>query len=470
MASSSRNSRGTTNCSFILILCFSFISSSQLLSQACHDVDRLALLGFKAQITSDSGNLRTWNASTDCCTWEHITCDTTTGRVVQLNIPGTPDMAAPDETSTFPLTGTLSPTLGNLSSLEFLKINNHYEGLVGPIPPELGNLQNLTVLYLWGNHLSGSIPSSLGNLVHLEALDLSYNQLSGVIPPSLSLLKNLTSIGLEENQFTGRGAEYDNLRAKCDRINADIQARHGFFPLCLKSSQACHDVDRAALLGFKAQITSDGGNLKTWNASTDCCTWEHIACDSTGRAVQLNILSIPEGAGPDEDTSFPMTGTLSPTLRNLSSIELLKINGHPVAEPIPTELGNLRKLTNLNLGFNKLNGSIPSSFGNLINLEYLDLSYNHLSGVIPSALQSLTKLIDFEITTNQITGEIPPEIGNLRSLNYLSLGSNKLNGSIPSSLGNLVNLKSLYLFDNQLSSVVPSSLHSLKNLTTIVIS
>ncbi|KAJ4962415.1 hypothetical protein NE237_022354 [Protea cynaroides] len=209
MASPSKKSRRGTTRSFILILCFSFISSSQLLSQACHDVDRSALLGFKAQITNDNGNLKTWNtSSTDCCTWDHINCDST-GRVIKLEIPGVfrgpvevldaDGVPVPEKTS---MNGTLSPTLGNLSSLQYLELSE-LQGLEGPIPPELGNLQQLTFLNLSGNRLNGSIPSSLGNLINLETLFLSDNQLSGVVPSSIPSLKKLTITYFSGNQLTG---------------------------------------------------------------------------------------------------------------------------------------------------------------------------------------------------------------------------------------------------------------------------
>ena len=56
------------------------------------------------------------------------------------------------------LTGTLSSSLGNLSSLSELNLSNNQ--LSGNIPPELGDLSNLKYLYLDYNQLNGDIPSS----------------------------------------------------------------------------------------------------------------------------------------------------------------------------------------------------------------------------------------------------------------------------------------------------------------------
>ena len=53
------------------------------------------------------------------------------------------------------------------------------DNLTGSIPPSLGNLTGLIQLYLDHNHLSGNIPSSLGNLTGLQTFALGYNNLSG---------------------------------------------------------------------------------------------------------------------------------------------------------------------------------------------------------------------------------------------------------------------------------------------------
>ncbi|KAK9948471.1 hypothetical protein M0R45_004044 [Rubus argutus] len=46
-----------------------------------------------------------------------------------------------------------------------------------------------------------------------------------------------------------------------------------FFILSFLVSQACHSVDRAALLHFKHNIISDPSKLlHSWSLSSDCCS------------------------------------------------------------------------------------------------------------------------------------------------------------------------------------------------------
>ncbi|MCO5558888.1 hypothetical protein L7F22_012478 [Adiantum nelumboides] len=61
----------------------------------------------------------------------------------------------------------------------------------------------------------------------------------------------------------------------------------------------------------------------------------------------------------------------------------------------------------LDLSHNLLTGSIPPSLANITSLETLDLSYNQLSGTIPSTLATLTFLSNFNVAHNKLSGPIP---------------------------------------------------------------
>ncbi|ONK61859.1 uncharacterized protein A4U43_C08F34320 [Asparagus officinalis] len=103
---------------YILGLFFYFSTLVVYPSSACDLVDCSALLAVKSSITSDSsGLLSTRNASTDdCCKWDGVTCDPSTGHVVNLTRPGLGDR--PDD---FPLdtsmSGTISPSIDDLTHL-----------------------------------------------------------------------------------------------------------------------------------------------------------------------------------------------------------------------------------------------------------------------------------------------------------------------------------------------------------------
>ena len=80
--------------------------------------------------------------------------------------------------------GTLSPSIGNLTSLRSLALAN--VNLTGSLPAELGRLNKLVYANLELNRFSGTIPSSLAGLVNLEHLSLLNNKLSGPLPATLA--------------------------------------------------------------------------------------------------------------------------------------------------------------------------------------------------------------------------------------------------------------------------------------------
>ncbi|GLJ28876.1 hypothetical protein SUGI_1475530 [Cryptomeria japonica] len=101
------------------------------------------------------------------------------------------------------LDGTISPVLGNLSSLRYLVLAGNY--LTGTIPSQLGQLRNLWMLRLDNNQLQGTVPPGLSACRSLYYLALSYNQLHGSIPPELSLLKSLKYLYIGANSLTEYG-------------------------------------------------------------------------------------------------------------------------------------------------------------------------------------------------------------------------------------------------------------------------
>jgi len=112
-------------------------------------------------------------------------------RVVALNLPS------------HGLGGSLSPAIGNLSSLRFLNLSSN--GFSGDIPENLGRLQRLRILDL-GYNSSGELPTNLTSCIDLTFLALHYNHLHGRIPAELGFgdkLTRLKILGLAQNNFTG---------------------------------------------------------------------------------------------------------------------------------------------------------------------------------------------------------------------------------------------------------------------------
>ncbi|MCO5553382.1 hypothetical protein L7F22_006903 [Adiantum nelumboides] len=97
--------------------------------------------------------------------------------------------------------GLLSPWLGNLTGLRFLRMSGNTIG--GDIPTSIGMLSQLIMLDLSFNDFSGAIPDSFVMLHNLQSLNLAHNKLVGLIPPFLNKLSCLTELRLESNQLSG---------------------------------------------------------------------------------------------------------------------------------------------------------------------------------------------------------------------------------------------------------------------------
>ena len=316
--------------------------------------------------------------------------------------------------STYGVTGTIPPELGDLTNLERLDLSGFlgYQ-LTGIIPPELGNLTNLETLDLSDNQLTGTIPTELGDLTNLEALNLTRNRLTGPAPPELGSLTNLSSLALGGNELSGS------------------------IPL---------------ELGRLTRLQ----NLYLWgNQLTGPIP------PVLGHLTRLQQLQLSENH---------LTGPIPMELGNLTNLQVLYLWGNQLTGPIPLELSSLANLVKLSLSKNQLTGEIPSMLGTLANLEILALNENQLNATIPPELGRLSSLQELYLWGNQLTGPIPSELGNLGSLKSMFLHENQLSGEIPAELGDLDNLVVLDLSGNQLTGTIPVELGNMDSLVTLDLS
>ncbi|TYJ32034.1 hypothetical protein E1A91_A05G008900v1 [Gossypium mustelinum] len=174
---------------FLFLFSFFLVSATVSLSYEPRNHEVVALISIKRELDDPHGVLNNWDEySVDPCSWAMITCSPE-NLVFALGAPSQS------------LSGTLSRTIGNLTNLHQVLLQNN--NISGEIPPELGTLLKLQTLDLSNNRFSGPIPVSFGLLNSLQYLRLNNNSLSGPFPASLAKTPQLSFLDLSFNNLTG---------------------------------------------------------------------------------------------------------------------------------------------------------------------------------------------------------------------------------------------------------------------------
>uniref|UniRef100_A0A7C9DKG8 non-specific serine/threonine protein kinase n=1 Tax=Opuntia streptacantha TaxID=393608 RepID=A0A7C9DKG8_OPUST len=152
----------------------------------------------------------------------------------------------------------------------------------------------------------------------------------------------------------------------------------------------------AALMSIKNKMRDDYHVLDGWDInSVDPCTWNMVGCSAEGFVTSLDM------------ASMGLSGTLSPSIGNLTHLHSMLIQNNKLCGSIPTEIGKLQQLQTLDLSDNQFSGEIPESIGCLRHLSYLKLSKNQLSGNIPGLVANLTGLSFLDLAFNNLSGPTP---------------------------------------------------------------
>ncbi|CAM8898935.1 unnamed protein product [Rhodiola kirilowii] len=151
----------------------------------------------------------------------------------------------------------------------------------------------------------------------------------------------------------------------------------------------------AALMSMKSKMIDVDDVLGGWDInSVDPCTWYMVGCSPEGFVVSLEM------------ASMGLSGTLSPSVGNLSYLRTMLLQNNQLSGPVPTEIGKLSELKTLDLSGNQFVDDVPSSLGALAHLSYLRLSRNKLSGQIPDSIAHLTGLSFLDLSYNNLSGSL----------------------------------------------------------------
>ncbi|TQE00084.1 hypothetical protein C1H46_014337 [Malus baccata] len=307
--------------SYLCMHAFVLYSCLSLALARSNGTDKLALLEFKARITTDPfGVMSSWNETIHFCQWHGVTCGHGHERITMLTL------------RSLKLGGSISPHVGNLSFLrEFNLLNNSFSQ---EIPPEIGRLRRLQVLALQNNSLSGEIPANLsgcselnyiyvsgnllevGQLINLEHFEVSRNLLSREIPPSLGSCKTIHYLDLQENFFQGtipsdlsslRGIE--TLSLACNNLSGTIPKFLENFTFLQSLNLSYNNLEGAVPIEgvFRnATATSVQGNTKLCGGIPEFqlpkCEFRH----SSKRGLNLTLKLSKKKEDPSSDSEkFP---------------------------------------------------------------------------------------------------------------------------------------------------------------------
>ncbi|KAH9659768.1 Receptor-like protein 13 [Citrus sinensis] len=415
------------------------------------------------------GSKRVWvndENYSDCCQWEGVECNDTTGRVIELDLAVTRKWESAEwymnaslftpfqQLESLDIMGNNIAScvkneglerLSRLNNLKFLHLDNNYFN--NSIFSSLGGLSSLRRLSLVGNRLNGSIDiKGLDSLSNLEMLDMSDNAIDNLVVPKglerLSTLNNLKFLDLGFNHFNnsifsslGGLSSLRQLSLAANRLNGSIDIKG------LNSLSNLEELDMSAN-AIDNLVVPKGFNHFNNNIFS-----------SLGGLSSLRQLSL---AANRLNGSIDIKG-----LNSLSNLEELDMSANAIDNlVVPKDLRGLRKLNTLRLGgtdIATIDGSKAlQSIGSLPSLKTLYLSYTNFTGIVVNQelhhFTNLEELIldesDLHVDVNtsfiQIVGESTP------SLRVLDVSYNQLTENISPGLCELVLLRELHIDNNDL--------------------
>ncbi|XP_050289285.1 receptor-like protein 56 isoform X11 [Quercus robur] len=433
--------------------------------RGCFEEERMGLLEIKEEFARSTPNatirdylspsrrvyiLPSWvdDYKSECCEWERVTCDSTTGHVTHLSLHNIWEFDTEGLYYYFIDTSELKDMVWflNVSLFESLKelrsLNLSFNGIGGwiehKVSESLLRLNKLESLDLDSNIFNQSIIQSLRLLTSLKSLNLSYNALEGSLPTKeLSVFEDLEILDLSNNRLNGSETVQGSISLlrlkKLERLDL---GSNGFKRSIIQSLRLLKSLKTLSLRynnlegSFPIEELSVFEDLEKLDLSNNELNGSLTIQDfkNLSKLSKLKHLDL-RGNHFDE-------GILR-SLGALSALTSLKLDNNEMEGPLYDQ-GNasLRSLEVLNLGGNNFNGSLPKYLANLRSLEVLNLGGNNFNGSlpkcsIPKSFSDLTNVESLDLSHNRLSGEIPPQLIELTFLEVFSVAYNNLSGRTP---------------------------------------
>nr|POE85713.1 putative inactive leucine-rich repeat receptor kinase xiao [Quercus suber] len=491
----------------------------------CWEQERIALLQYKAFVNyTDDYHVTPWDSTdkeSDCCEWEGVKCNITTGRVIQLALNSTISYWSGESGGGSYFNASLFLPF---EELQYLDLSENW--IRGWVPNEgferLFALSKLEVLHLEYNNFNDSILSSLSGIASLKELYLGYNNLNGSIPiqgfERFSLLSKLEVLHLDDNNFNhsilqsvSGIASLKELDLSNNNLNGSIHIKefkafsnleelylsqnniHDF--VTTKDSNILNLSNNNLEGSFTTKVSSCGLNdtlpdqgwcelkkLQEIDLSYNHFEGRLPSCmanltslrvlDLSNNRFNGNIVQSPLSSLTSleylsfSDNNFLIPSTLS-FLSNLSNLKiLLSDNNILTLKPdsltwIPTY--QLKVFSLSNCSSNIHNGTLPRLLHYQYDLRVIVLSHNKLVGQFPNyLLENKTRLEIFIVNNNSFTGPFIVPYDIRPNMLRIDISNNYLHGPIPTNLGLIFpNLESLKMSGNEFEGNIPSSFGNL---------
>jgi Leucine-rich repeat (LRR) protein len=163
-------------------------------------------------------------------------------------------------------------------------------------------------------------------------------------------------------------------------------------------------------------------------------TWEFIKVDTLDIDGDIDSVRVTELAVSMNN----MSGTISPSIGNLTELTLLEIKGVEGSKE-----------------YVDISGSIPAELWNCTKINRLQIKFTKITGNIPDGIEKMDSLSEINFQGTKLACELPEELFELPSLSKAYLHQSDFKGTVPSTVVGKDNLKRLYLQDNKLEGPLP---------------
>ncbi|EOA15770.1 hypothetical protein CARUB_v10006927mg [Capsella rubella] len=415
----------------ILILVFGSSHAKHL----CHPDQREALWEFKSEFyvqkpdeMKSNTTTEMWRHNTDCCSWDGISCNPKTGKVVEL--------ALGDSYLNGPLRSNSS--LFRLQHLRGLYLS--YNNISSVLPDSIGKLKYLRVLSLGDCNFFGKIPSSIGNLSHLTSLDLSSNGFTGELPDSMGSLNRLTNLELVSNKL---GGKFPHALLNLSEITM-LDLRDNQFEGMLPSNMST----LSKLEDFEVSGNLFSGSIPKSLFMLPSLIHLNLNKNDFSGPLEIGNLSSPSKLGSltlgENNFNGPISGSVS-KLTELWFLDLSFWNTRRGLVSFNIFL-NLKSLTFLDISYLNTRSIVDIGiFSGLMSLSHLDLS--GINSKISSTLHLPSSMFTLILSSCNIS-EFPKFIQNQTSLRYLDISANQIEGQVPEWLWGLPGLRYVNISQN----------------------